>query len=538
MKIDITRYNIKPNKDITLEINKLLSDVENIKGKKIINLEKGTYYLNTDKMDFEKYYISNTIAKDEWGSNDKKNYFKFALKMKNLSDLIINGNGSLFLIDGKASTFIIENSKNITIKNISFDSLNPDMHLLKVLSSDKLTAAFEIDKVENTYIKDNRLFYKGHDFDYFAGQNAHWCWWFGHVEDPTKPIAKRGGSPFHDSIKEEIIDNKLIITYNKEKELKVGSHIYVYSPIRKNVGMFINKSENITLDNVSHHLSYSLATIIQDTKDVTIKNCTYAPRRKDFLIASVADFIHISLCRGHFTVKDNYFQGAGDDILNVHGFHFKVIEKNENNIIVSFMHPQAFGFNPFHDGDTLMFIKGQTLQELETRKVISSEKLTDETIRITLDKECTLPLEDLFIENMSASASLDFINNTSKYIMTRGVLITTRGKVNILNNKFLGNYMAGVLVSNDAKTWYESSKILDVTVKGNIFDNQGAIPVHVTPEVEDEKLVVHESIKILNNKFLNYNSPAISLKNIRNVEIKGNKFENKENDILYIKPEK
>ena len=78
-------------------------------------------------------------------------------------------------------------------------------------------------------------------------------------------------------------------------------------------------------------------------------------------MVSVADFIQLSMCHGDINVTDSYFAGAGDDCLDVHGIHFKVTDKTDNKLKLTFMHSQTHGFNPLRVGDTLTQIDKDSL---------------------------------------------------------------------------------------------------------------------------------------------------------------------------------
>ena len=162
-------------------------------------------------------------------------------------------------------------------------------------------------------------------------------------------------------------------------------------------------------------------------------------------------------------MKDSYFDGAGDDCLNVHGIHFKITKKQENTITVRFMHPQSHGFNPLRVGDTIAFINPETLLEEGKTVIEKSELLNEYEIRLSVNNAEMASVGSV-IEDISACPDLDFVNNMMTRIITRGLLITTRGKVNVSGNRFVSTTMSGILLSDDAKSWYESGMCCDVTL--------------------------------------------------------------------------
>lgn len=128
------------------------------------------------------------------------------------------------------------------------------------------------------------------------------------------------------------------------------------------------------------------------------------------------------------------------------------------------------------------------------------------------------------VEDVTLCPDLYFASNTLKRITTRGILVTTRGKVVIENNLFQSFNMPAILISDDAKSWYESGKCKNVTIKGNTFENCNDYYISVLPENGKNKEPVHENITIEKNNFKSKNSKGIYLKSAKNVKIVHNSF--------------
>ncbi len=81
-----------------------------------------------------------------------------------------------------------------------------------------------------------------------------------------------------------------------------------------------------------------------------------------------------------------------------------------------------------------------------------------------------------------------------------------------------------ILLSDDAKSWYESGMCRDVTIRNNIFDYCGQTPILIKPENTAYHGAVHKNIKILNNSFNNYKGFCIRAKATNGITIIGNSF--------------
>ena len=160
--------------------------------------------------------------------------------------------------------------------------------------------------------------------------------------------------------------------------LNNGQFFYVYNARRTNVGIFACGTKGLTLECVKQRYSPSLAFVAQDCEDITLEQLDFSPKAgSEVQLASAADFVQICMCRGTVRVHGCNFDGAGDDTINVHGIHFRIIKREGNSITVKFCHPQSYGFLPLHPGDTVAFIDSATLLE-KGRAVIESAVLEDE----------------------------------------------------------------------------------------------------------------------------------------------------------------
>ena len=527
MQIHASDFGIKNQQDITENFIKLLSYAKTIDGEKIVTFENGTYYVDSDKCIKEMLYITNTTGDEEYEKHERPHLNTVAFYIEDISDLTIDGNNSVFIIDGKVTNIAIINSQNITIKNLEIRHAHPDMHEIKVVKKSLFSVDFLIDNDSLYEFKNGKMFFYGKDYRVSADKDAKFSWWIGLIREETPDKVKRVRHPLASKLKTKDLGNRKIrVYYPNTSRFKIDDCFYIYDVRRQFAGIFVDKSKNITLQNINQRFNYSLAIVAQDSENLIIDSVDFSPEKNGARkICSVADFIQLCMCRGKITVKDSYFDGAGDDCLNVHGIHFKITEIIDNKIKVRFMHPQTHGFNPLRIADEIAFINPDTMLETGRAKILDSTLLNEQEILLTLDSTDKV-IVDYVIEDISACPDMDFINNTATRIITRGLLITTRGKVNVLNNHFVSTTMSGILLSDDAKSWYESGMCCDITIENNTFDYCGETPILINPENKKHSGAVHKNIKIIGNTFNKYDGEAIYIKSTDNVFIKDNKFLN------------
>ena len=129
------------------------------------------------------------------------------------------------------------------------------------------------------------------------------------------------------------------------------------------------------------------------------------------------------------------------------------------------------------------------------------------------------------IEDIDACPDVLFSGNTVERIITRGLLITTRGKTVVEKNHFKSCSMSGILISDDAASWYESGMCSDVTIKENVFDYCGENGVLIKPENTVHAGAVHKNITVTGNTFIKCEKACFNIKSASDITISNNTIE-------------
>ena len=518
---NVLDYGVKPYEYCETALEKFLLSIPQDEEEKTIVFQKGTYLIDATKLREQRLYITNTVADKEFSDDETPHLNRAPVWLAGLKNVLIEGNDSKFVIHGKSTNVVISGCENIKIQNLTIDTDNPEMHELKVIGKGAFYVDYEIDE-QSEYVKENGKFYFiGHDYKRALTDQSKTSWWNAHFPSDRPHFCQRMRHPLCDAFYIKEIGKRKIRAYClSANKFKIGDKYYLYDVRRQYAGIFIQDSKNITLYNVKQHFNYSLAFVAQNTENITLDKLDFTPE-KGRVMCSVADFIQICMCRGKVTVKNSKFSGAGDDCMNVHGFHFKIVEKDNEKIVVRFMHPQSHGYNAFEDGDEIEFIHPKTLLPKGNAKIINSIMLNEYDIELTLDNTQNAVIGE-FVENVTACPEVDFVNNEIDRIITRGLLLTTRGKTNIENNHFYSTTMSGILLSDDADNWYESGMCLDMTIKNNIFDYCGENGVLIKPENTQHEGAVHKNITIDGNIFKKCEKTCFDIKDTDNVIIKNN----------------
>ncbi len=523
--INASQFNITSDADITENLVKLISYAKAVDGEKTVVFDKGTYYLDSKKCRKLMLYITNTVGDNEFTEDETPHLNTVAFYFEGIDNITFDGGNSVFVIDGKATNIAMENCKNITLKNIEIRHAHPDMHQLTVVGKGPFHIDFEIDRDTQYEFVDGKAYIYAKDYRYAIDRKSNSSWWIGLIRKNTPDKIKRVNHPLFSALKIKDLGNRRIrVTYPNTFRFIIGDCYYLFDVRRQYAGIFVNKCKNVRLENIKQRFNYSLALVAQDSENIDVDNIEFAPEKDSARkMASVADFVQICMCRGNVSVKNSYFDGAGDDCLNVHGVHFKITDIKDNRLTLRFMHPQTHGYNPLRVNDTIAYINSDTLLEEGTAVIEKSELLNEYEILLTVSNADKARVGNV-IENISACPNLEFENNTMTRIITRGLLITTRGKVNVKNNHFVSTSMSGILLSDDAKSWYESGMCTDVTIQNNTFDYCGQTPILIKPENKVYAGAVHKNVKLIGNTFKKYKGYCISAKDTDGIVLKGNKF--------------
>jgi len=277
---------------------------------------------------------------------------------------------------------------------------------------------------------------------------------------------------------------------------------------------------------------HGLGIVSQYCTDVTMNRVHCAPRQgSGRVLASSADFMHFSGCRGKVTVTSCDFSGAHDDPINVHGTNLRAIRaEGEKSLRLRFMHHQTYGMQAYWPGDTVAFVHSNTLQRYSKAVVTDVTRLSDREVVLSLDRPLPEGIEwdSDAVENYTWTPEVEISCCQFTHTSTRGTLLTTPRKVKVINNTYLKTGMSAILIAGDARDWYESGPVCDVLIQNNRFidcvynGGSGVIAIEPSNPVIDKNQPVHRNIRILDNYFETWGNPVLYAKSTQGLTFQGN----------------
>lgn len=479
-----------------------------------IQFSPGEYNFYPEKFFKSKFNISNT--------NDAPDSLKsVAFYFLEAENIKLKGNGAEIVSRGKTMLTGLSNCKNISIENISFDYKRPTVSEMTVTSINDRYADVKIHKDSKYRIADSSLIWVGEGWEHKAQR----LWQIFNYQNQR---VERKNLPIQALRFSNLGQNLVRIHFNANPGLTKGLTYQNRDIFRDYASTFIQQSKNISLANINIHFMHGMGIVSQYSENITIDSLHVKPEKKSGRTCSAwADILHFSGCKGQIEIKNSYLSAANDDAVNVHGTHLRIVEMlSKRKIKVRFMHPQTFGFDAFFEKDSIEFIRSKTLLPYSKNLVVNAKRLNKKEIELTLDQDIPNNIRtDDAIENISWTPNVTIQNNTITNMSTRGILVTTRGKVTIKNNRFRKTQMSAILIADDANSWFESGYVTNVTISNNKFIECKAPVINIHPEnsVIVDGQPVHKNVQITDNQFIiSKNDIVLSAKSTENIKFTNN----------------
>ena len=486
-----------PEGDAPPMLRRAIEQASSYKGRAVlIRLQQGDYHIYRASSSPCLYYISNTTSAEENPDPTKH----IGLWFKGMKNITVDGGGARFVTHGEMTPFVIDGCENVTLKNFSLVAADPSVPEMTVVSTDANSITARVTAGSNYEIEDGAFYWKGEGWRFGGG--------IAQVFYPQTNVTNRCESPLTGVTKAIELDEGLVrLNYDRTPGFKTGEVYQMRHSFRTEACGFIHQSKNVKLENIKFHFLGNFGIVGQYSENLTYEKLYCAPEwGSGRTCAGFADFVQMSGCKGKIRILDSYFEGAHDDPINIHGTHLKVMEYvSDKQVKVRFMHGQSYGFEAFYKGDEVEFVDAHSLRCLQPARVKAVERIDDYEILLTLDRavnDNVKTAENVSVENVTWTPEVEIRNNYFSRIPTRGILVTTRRKVVIEDNVFYRIPMSGVLVSDDARGWYESGPVRDVTIRRNLFMECGSPVIAVMPENDRYEGAVHRNVRIEANRFL------------------------------------
>ena len=460
-----------------------------------IKMAPGVYNFTRDEAVQKLMHVSNTTS--EVSDPDPTKHI--ALMIESLKNVTIDGCGATLMMNGEMTSFVIDHSENITLKNLNIDNNQPTQTELTVVKDGPNFIIAEVHPTSQYKVENGKLTWYGDGWSFSQG--------IAQSYNPVTNLTERGWSPM-DGLKHtvEMRKNLLYMQYDRKPVVKEGIVYQMRDGVRDEVCGFINRSKNVRVENVNFWFLGNFGVVCQFSDGIAFQHSNFVPKPGSGRTnAGFADFIQVSGCKGMVDISNCSFAGAHDDPINIHGTHLKVVKYlDARTVKVRFMHHETFGFEAFFKGDAIEMVNAKSLRAVMKGKVTKAVLDNPREMVLTFDR--TIPaavkeLDNVVVENVTWTPEVRIVGNYFSRIPTRGILLSTRRKSLIENNIFHGMYMSAILIADDAMSWYESGPVHQLTIRKNTFLECGGPNIWIAPEIKTFEGTVHKNIVIEENTF-------------------------------------
>lgn len=494
-------------------------------GKNGIVFDKGTYDFYPEMASEEMLCVSN---------HDMYGLYRIAFLINDMKDFVIDGGNSEFIFHGSITPFVIKNSKNITVKNLSVD-------YDETMTLDTCVINVDDDYFDVRVVNDDKYCIKGNMLCYYdESGNEDIFHYFGirsFGDDKSFILeSKDEFRVFNPEICFEDIGDKKIRVYNSKLDVAVGMHLITRGAERYACNFVITDSKDISVENVTMYKSYAMGILAQKTENVFVDHMV-VKAKENRLFSLNCDATHFVHCKGLVKVTNSEFSEQQDDALNIHGVFTRIIDKTEDYILIKYMHKSAKGLDIYKKSDEIAVLNHKTLIPNGKYRITDVEVINLNYTKLYIEGGTeNINIGD-DVEDLTWSCDLIFENNRVINNRARGMLIAAKGRVEIKNNYFNTPGVA-ILFESDGSKWFESGGTTNVLIKENVFENckytnspnWGSHVIEVKPREEfNEGNYYHKYISITDNEFKDCNAPLIYADNIEKIEVKDNKLNNSNN---------
>lgn len=486
-------------------------------------LESNTYY----KADAPRYDIYPDdcicVENDVYFSYTKAvvNSMPVAFFLKDLANVTLDFQGATIVLHGRITPFIIDNCKNVKLKNLKLDYDRPFYTQAHVLECDTKHMKVRIDDGFRYRVDGEGYLYAVSD-TWEKKLNVGDCllWLFDRTGEKEYPIIlslfgpeifpwENPAMPVGKILVEE--DGDCLIfkgDFPGSWNTNNGNNSLVFThEARDKCSVIALNSENIYVEDfiLIHGAAYAIMAM--NCKNMYFDNFSMSMNYNGNgrLVTNNADAIHFFNCKGDFVLKNSYMDGMLDDTVNIHNSYLKIFDIGGDKLVCKFVGKAITLDCPvFVAGDSISVLRGRT-QEKKGEYVIQSVSLDYENSQFvfTLDREISSEVEvgDI-IENLSGHPTI--LLDNCEFGRFRGTMrLQSRNHTVVRNCKF-NNKGVSIIFTGDTVYWYESGPVNDFLMEGCSFPHTNfGIRLGIFGDVEytEKEKYYHRNITVRNCHF-------------------------------------
>ena len=457
-------------------------------GKELANNTE--YYADKNRYDI---YLKDTVhiesalyssCRDASCQEENDLMMQIVFFLKNKENIVLDFCGATLYLHGMMQPFLLDNCKNITIKNCIIEYDRSFVSEAEVIESTEAYLKVKMYKQFPYRVDDGDLIFTSETWEYNKLDKGPVFFQFF---DPITykgaglALAIVGKNPQLDeslpwasrtlklAVKED--GECLVFEGNKMPLFDTGLILAIAHSSRKYSGMMIIDCENVYLYNDRVLNGPGMGLLPMYTKNLYIDGFKLChDETSPGIIANVADGIHAVACSGEFVLKNCILEGMIDDALNIHSNFYQVISCEGNVLTALCAGAVGVEYKIFGVGDTIAIYQGPTLLKKGEYIVKDIRHLEGKRVEIIVDCPLLNHQEGDVIENLSAQAKVH-ISNCRFGKANSHMRFQTRGGILIENSETeLPFWLTG-----DMSYWFESSPVDNLVIRNTKFTTSRSV---------------------------------------------------------------
>lgn len=467
-------------------------------------------------------------------------------QMIGYEDLVIEGDGATLLCGEASLAFYFEGGRDITLRDITFDTIKPTFTQGEVIAFDdsgtldvKIMAGFP-DPPDEAFLTAN-----GHEAH--GGGGRHMMVFendggarntrMGNDHLYIRNITRVSPGVFRFHVKEDyvpsmkgmVVGNLMSYAFNManlpaEVVAAKNQSASTYGQIAA------NRVGNITFEKLDFIGSLNGGIRVSDMHgDVTLREVRLIrkPGTRN-LISTPSDALHLMNIRGRLLIENCEVEAPGDDCLNVGTLTERIVEisKDDPKAMTLTTTDNRYYHYTIRKGDPLQFLDPQTKREIGIATVVNAVfDPRRRSHRIVIDRELPgLDPATVLVLNLNQMTSATVVrNNTMKPIMRNAMLVRSRN-MTIEGNKLDGT-RGGVMGLSFTYSMGESAQMRNIGIKGNSIDGFQNAGIILSNAYRNQQGVLDvRDISITGNVFQPEPGKAVRIRGVHNLAMEGNRF--------------
>lgn len=450
------------------------------------------------------------------------------VRVNNKKNLTITGNGTVIIsrfdplsgVRNYYGAFDFTDCENICLRGIAFDTDNPVNSAGKILSVNPIDKTITVRIYEDCVLDGNQSIFALNSMD--AKGTPDYL-----ISSYRKTDYEcLGEGVVRIFCPGNMLDGINSIPDGEQICLRFGVGGY---DVLENAALTFHNCNDTVLEDIEVLSSAGYMTVVfPRCCNFTLNNYRVAvPKDSNRLMASNVDAIHLLGLTGKLTVKDCFFDGLGDDAVNIHSTAGTVEEVYSDRIVLKnerFSTPLEKEW--CRPGDVLAVYD----RKFKLKCRLTAEEYNNSTVICHNSKE-KIAAGDI-IANTAFYAETNIRGCTVRNSRARAFLLQTEN-ISISDCFFYGISLPAILVSPDIEHWCEAGPSRNTVIEKCTFEkcafanpeNQDfIISVRNSHDITDMlSSGVHRNITVKNNSFLNTSGNEIGICGTDGVRILNNR---------------